>query len=274
MQTILANMILFFENLKAGGGYFILLLISLYAIYSVNKEKQEWSTNKEVHESTKKSRWLCAYTIAIIVLVVGNPLVIFILSNIFATIGDYTYITLLIPSALLIPYGIVLLLYKAGDKRRQRIFVGSTIIVIGLAGSGYGLSSERVNNTNFAYISNETKEVVEYLVADENEGIVLAAENIIEEARRYTGDVEFLYGKDLWTYGLDLGIMDAYSEEMMSLYLAMQNPEECIEDIVAVAQMYGCEVLVLERYEDYEKQISSYQLAEEFDQYLVYEIVQ
>lgn len=275
MQVILTNMETAFQNARLGGGYFLLLLLAIYLIYDANNVHVHWEESVTNYTNLKKNHWICSYALIITFVIVCNPIVIFIGAKFFAVIGEYTYITMLLPYGLVIPYGMVMLLDKSWEKNKKRVLIVSGIVLIGLAGSGYGLSSDRVLVENTNYVNNETKEIIAYVEQeiDDTEGmVVLASDVILEDIRRYSGNITVLYGKDLWTYGLDLGIMDTYVPELIDLYQAMQNPEECIGDIVEVSYMYGCQILIIDKYEDFEKQVGKYSLIEEFENYLLYKV--
>ncbi len=271
MQVVLANMIEMFEVSKMGGSYPLLFLLALCIINGENHVRAEWNKEGEFHERIRKNKWISWYGALVTILIVCNPIWQIMLTMVFPTLGSYENIPKLIPYGLVIPYGIAVLQDKASDKKKKQILMWSCIILIGLAGSGYGMTSERMLVENMSFIPDAEKEVLDYMRKElPEESLILADESIITYGKKYSGHIKFLYGKDLWTPGLDLGIMDAYAPEMMDLYLAMQNPKDCMNDIMEMATLYGCQTLVVKEYDGYHKTVGNYQLQEAINGYLVY----
>jgi hypothetical protein len=71
---------------------------------------------------------------------------------------------------------------------------------------------------------------------------------------------------------MDLGIVDMYSEELLGLYEAVKNPEDTIDDILATADLYGCNAVVVKQFEDAPKQLGHFKQYFYSENYIVYAI--
>ena len=100
--------------------------------------------------------------------------------------------------------------------------------------------------------------------------MVLADESVLPFLRTKASEVRLLYGRDLYQPGMDLGIVDGYSEELLHLYEAMKNPEDTIEDILLTADLYGCDMVITKAYEKPLKKVGHFQLSYSTENYLVY----
>jgi hypothetical protein len=69
---------------------------------------------------------------------------------------------------------------------------------------------------------------------------------------------------------MDLGIMDAYSDELMDLYEAMKNPAQCMEDIMNMAALYDCDVVAITASDRVLPEYGSYHLAKTTESYMIY----
>lgn len=256
MQGIIQVMTQVFNGIKAEGSYFILVVASLYILYRVN---------------AKRYQWYIYYILIAQILVVANPLMVFVLSKAFPILGTYSTFMLLTPVLLVIPFAAGELLEKAKDDKQGRVWLLLIVIVIGLSGNLYGLYS---NNSTATACSAEQETVIEELEKMQSEQalLVVADESILPFIRTKASTVQTLYGRDLYQPGMDLGIVDGYSEELLSFYEAMKNPEDTIEDILATADLYGCNVVVVNQFEDAPKKLGHFGQEFTTDNYIVYTI--
>ena len=254
MQLIIANMTLAFNESKMSGSYFLLFLLSLFVLYSVNKEK---------------NKWYLLYALEVILLVVANPVVILILSSVFPVLKTYTPFILLIPTLLYVPFAFVELLEEIKDNRLKKMVMIFMVVVIAISGNIFGFYQK--NDISNKKLTNEQERII--LLIDEMESpVVLADEDLAPFMRYFSDDITLLYGKDLWTPNMDLGIMDEYGEEMMPIYDAMKNPEKCMEDIAKVGVLYECDIIVVKNFSGHKAFVGSYQLELKTDHYLVYKL--
>ena len=100
--------------------------------------------------------------------------------------------------------------------------------------------------------------------------LVVADESILPYVRTEAPGISLLYGRDLYQPGMDLGIVDMYSEELLSFYEAMKNPEDTLQDILATADLYGCNTVIIKRYENAPKQLGHFTQYMDTDNYIVY----
>lgn len=250
MQLITSNMLSIFNADKLSGSYFALFIISLVIIYNINKER---------------NRYYVLFATGIMLLLIMNPLTIWILSRIFPVLASYTPFLLWVPTLLFVPFSCVELLANIKNTRYTHVLTIMLFLIIALSGNMFGLYKTH----SFNGYTSEQKQIIEGLDKQENI-VILADESIAPAMRCYGKDLILLYGKDLWTPNMDLGIMDEYSEEMMLLYEAMKNPKDCIEDISSMAAMYECDIMVLKKYNGYLKNTGSYKLVEDTNNYLIY----
>ena len=82
--------------------------------------------------------------------------------------------------------------------------------------------------------------------------------------------MQVLYGKDIYTANMDLGIMDGYDSSLMGLYEAMKNSKENMEQIAESAYLYDCHVLVVDSFENAPDQVGNYRLEKETGKYLIF----
>ena len=253
MQEVISNMINAFDTSKISGSYFLLYLISLFVLYIINQEK---------------NRGFLLFGIGVLLIVVGNPFTVWVISRIFPVMTTYTPFILLIPVLLYIPYACVELFECLKDNKKKKILMVLLFLMIAVSGNIFGFYKKGLITQNHVPFSKEEKEIIQSL--DDENVLVLADESIAPYMRSFTNHIKLLYGKDLWTPGLDIGIMDEYSEEMLDLYEIMKNPEECMGDIVKTAAIYECDIIVVKNFKSHKDLAGSYELKQETEHYLVY----
>lgn len=256
MQGIINVMAQVYSGIKAEGSYFILLLAALYILYRING---------------KKNQWFIYYILLTQVLVVMNPVVVMILSKAFPVLASYTTFMLLTPVLMVIPFAVAELLERAKDDKQGLVWLLMVAMVIGLSGNMFGLYTTDARGISS---TGEQREVIYQLeeLQQEQSLFVVADESVLPFIRTEAPSVTLLYGRDLYQPGMDLGIVDIYSEELLGLYEAMKNPEDTINDILATADLYGCNAVVVKRFEDAPEQIGHFRQYYDSDSYIVYTI--
>ena len=68
--------------------------------------------------------------------------------------------------------------------------------------------------------------------------------------------------------------MFGYNDELIHLYEAMKNPKDTIGDILAIADLYGCDMVVVKKFDKAPSQMGHYTKTKETGQYIVYLIQQ
>ena len=252
MQGIITNMMSVFEGIKANGSYLILLLAALYILYRLNMNKNQW---------------YIYYALGILVLVCANPVLVMILSKAFPVLGNYSTFLLIVPVLLYLPLAMAEVYEKLRDSKQVYKIIFISALVIGISGNLYGLYSDP--DTKPARFGSEQKAVVN-LIKENEPDMMVADESLLPFLRTEVPQVSLLYGRDLYQPGMDLGIMDGYNDELLHLYEAMKNPTDTINDILAIADLYGCDMVVVKNFEDAPKQMGHYKKIQETNEYIVY----
>ena len=254
MQGILDIMRAVYDSVRASGSYLILMIAALYVLYRMN---------------AKKNQWFIYYALFGLVLVCANPVLVLILSKAFPVLGAYTQFLLFVPVLFYIPFAVAEVFEKIFGKRQAAMLFIVLVLVIGISGNLYGL------------YQNDAMEVIPYgkaqeeaieCIREEQPMLVAADESLLPYLRTKAPEISLLYGRDLYQPGLDLGIVDVYSEELLHFYEAMKNPEETISDILATADMYGCDMVVLKKFDDAPASLGHFTKTADTGTYIVYSV--
>ncbi|MBQ9991298.1 MAG: hypothetical protein IJP31_10235 [Lachnospiraceae bacterium] len=278
MQMIWEMMMTAFNGVKESGSYVLFYLLALglglivaWDRYGNSKSPDNWM----VEEAKKKIQlWPFLFGLLSLLLIVVNPVSIWILNRLSPIQGNVEKLWSLLLMLFLIAYGVVCFISLLGEQRQKNIVVVGFALLIGLAGSNYGLLSER--NGEEVYESQKEAQVALYdarkeMAVRRPEAIVLAPASFLEYAGiYYNGYIRVLYGKDLYTPNLDLGIVDAYPEEFLGIYQMVENPGENLELLSEMAVLYDCSIIMLEDFEGKPDSFGSYVLMEETGDYLIY----
>ena len=256
MQGITDVMAQVCSGVKAEGSYFILMLAALYILYRINQ---------------KKNQWYIYYILMIQILVVMNPIVVMILAKAFPVLASYSTFMLLTPVLMVIPFAVAELLEKSKDDKQGYVWLLMVAIVIALSGNLFGLYTSDARGISSTTQQEEVIGQLEKLQL-EQPLFVVADESILPFIRTEAPAVTLLYGRDLYQAGMDLGIVDMYSEELLGLYEAMKNPQDTIADILATADLYGCNAVVVKQFEDAPGQIGHFERYYSSENYIVYVI--
>ena len=220
-----------------------------------------------VEENKKKIQlWPFLYGILAGTLIVANPISICLLDKLVPISNQYFKIWPLFLMLFLISYGITCFVSILREQRQKMMFIIGCSILIGLSGSNYGITAQRQEKSDIQ----EELGILE-MIEEKGEGItLLATDSITEYAGIYYPNILLLYGKDLYT-PMDLGIIDTYPAEWISLYEAMKNPKENLEEIMDKATMYACDVIVLRKFEDAPSRSRNYKKIYTTENYIIYE---
>ncbi len=254
MQTVWNNMISVFESYKSAGSYFALFLISLAVIYNTDRQK---------------NRYYVLFATGILLLLICNPLTVWIFSMLFPVLSSYRPFLLWVPTLLFIPFAGVEMLETIKTTKTRMLGLIGLVLLITVAGNQFGIYLTPTEEKNRMEVTKEQKQMIQEL-EQETDAVILADETIAPFMRTESDEINLLYGKDLWIADLDLGIVDGYAEDMMSIFEAMKNPEECLNDITSMAAMYECDIIVVRKYEGYPKKSGNYQLLKDTNHYLLY----
>lgn len=259
-----------FQESKEKGSFVLFYLLALglgLAVAWDRYGKNEIEDNWMVEEAKKQIQlWPFLYGLLALLLVAMNPLAIWIINKVTPIAGQYYKVWSLLLFLFLCAYGMVCFLSILREKK-QRIWVTlGFVALIGLAGSGYGLTAERSNKQDYV----EEATVIQMIQEAKGDALVLATDSILEYVGVYEPQMRVLYGKDIYTANLDLGIMDVYPQELMNLYEAVKQPQGAMGEISNVAAMYDCDVLVIRRFENAPDKAGAYYKKEVTENYILY----
>jgi len=259
-----------FQESKEKGSFVLFYLLALglgLAVAWDRYGKTELEDNWMVEEAKKQIQlWPFLYGLLALVLVVMNPLAVWMINKITPVAGQYYKVWALLLFLFLCAYGMVCFLSILREKKQRILVALGFVILIGLAGSGYGLTAERPGKQDYM----EEAEVIQMIQEGKSDALVLATDSILEYAGVYEPQMRVLYGKDIYTANLDLGIMDAYPAELMNLYEAVKQPQGSMGEISNVAVMYDCDAIVVRRFENAPDKAGVYYKKEETENYILY----
>lgn len=257
MSNAFEIMMSYFSQTKLAGSYFLLFLVSIVLLYYLQKERNVW---------------FILYGIVLLVVVVMNPIVVWVLMQVFPALETYEVITLLIPAGLYIPFAATELVDAMKEKKIRHIMVLIVVLLICICGNMFGFFKDySVGDTNVYTI--EEQGIVEFL-EKQNPKLVLADEQLIPAITEYGNMIPLLYGLDLWTPNMDTGIMDGYNEEAYTFFDALQNSKENAAFIGETAYEYSCDIIVMDLYEEAPKRLGNYKLIGLTDNYLIYQVAE
>lgn len=254
MQGVINTMLTMFEAVKESGSYLILMLAALYILYRVHAEKNQW---------------YIYYALLCLILVCANPALVWILSKAFPVLGSYVTFLPFVPTLLFIPFAVAELTDKAKSARQAAGILVLTALLIGLAGNLFGLYQK---GDNKAIQYGESQAAVVEVIKEQQPEMVLADETILPFLRTKAPETVLLYGRDLYQHGMDLGIIDLYGEELLDLYEAMKNPKDTIDDILSMADIYGCDMVIVKQFETAPAKSGHYTKLTDNGHYIVYMI--
>lgn len=270
MKEIMDLMVLAFQSYKENGSYFLFYLLALglgLAIAWDRYVQEETNDNWMLEEAKKKIHlWPFLYGLLSLLLLAANPLLIWILNKISPIGGQYYKIWALLLLLFVSGYAMVCFLSLLREQRQKTILIVGFIVLIGLSGNAYGLMSERKGHKE---LEDELR-VSEYLLSQEENLLVLGVPAVVEYLGVNAPEIELLYGKDLYTPDMDLGIIDQYPEEFITLYEMVNNPRENLDELMERTSLYGCDYIILSYNEDLPDKAGKYEQKEIIGDYIIY----
>ena len=259
-----------FQECKAQGSYVLFYLLALglgLAVAWDRYGKTQMEDNWMVEEAKKQIQlWPFLYGLLALVLVAMNPLAIWGLNKVTPIGGQYYKVWGLQLFLFLCAYGMVCFLSLLREKKQKTWMALGFVVLIGLSGNFFGYLAERPKKQDY---KEETK-VIEWIKEKDEEALVLAADSLLEYMGVYEPGMQVLYGKDLYTPNMDLGIMDTYPPELLHLYEALKQPKGAMGEISNMAVMFDCDVIVVRKFENAPDKAGAYYKREETDKYLLY----
>jgi len=259
MSVVFNTMYTFFQNSKLEGSYFLLFALSLVILFVADQGK---------------NRMLSLYPVFLVVMVVGNPLTIWLLSLLIPTVANYSQLTVLVPLLIYIPFAATVLVSSLKTHKERVVVGGVLIIFISICGNLFGVFGGDTKTEANKY-NEERQEIINYAnEITKDGGLVLADDEILPFLTAYGDNIPLLYGQDIMLFNGDLGIMDEYDDGIIEIHNMMWTPEETFESIVAMAYSYGCDIIIVNKFEDATDSVGCYFVDKETDNYLIYKVGQ
>ena len=259
-----------FQESKERGSYALFYLLALglgLAVAWDRYGKTKMEDNWMVEEAKKQIQlWPFLYGLLGLILVAMNPLAIALINKMTPIAGQYYKVWSLLLFLFLCAYGMVCFLSILRERKQRILVAAGFVVLIGLAGSGYGLTAERYSRMDFE----EEAALVQMIRERDEDSLILATDSMLEYMGVYEPKMKMLYGKDIYTANMDLGILDTYPSELMHLYEAVKQPEGAMGEISNMALMYDCDVLVMKKFENAPDKAGVYYKKEETENYILY----
>ncbi|MFP3155319.1 hypothetical protein LQZ18_13010 [Lachnospiraceae bacterium ZAX-1] len=249
----------YFDLYFAGGMYLLLLLSELFYIYVRDGQKEK---NKE----------LLQYYPVFMLVVIGNPVVIYVATK--YMIGSvYWRAFWLLPVLIVIAYGMTRVV--ASEKRTGRLLVALLCAILLIVVSGSNIATR----DNYDYAENKEKlpqaaiEIADIIknhserMADtqENQPKAIVDGDLICYIRQYNATIKLLYGRNVTR------ITNPKSKALL-VYSQLQAEYPDFAYVVKIARKYKCNYLVVKN-TDYAMQNLTdldFQLVQAYDVYSVF----
>lgn len=255
MRETIDIMLRYFSDSKLAGSYFLLFLVSIVLLYYLDRQK---------------NRWFILYGISVLVVIVMNPVIMWVLMQMFGSLSSYGPVTLLVPILFYVPFAAAELNDSLKDVKQRRLVTAILVFLIFICGNMCGLIKDySVYDNNIS--DSEELDIVGYLNGV-RPNMILADEALIPVISSRGNALPLFYGRDLWTANMDTGIMDGYNEEAYTLFDAMKNSEENADFIADTAYEYRCDIIVMDSFEEAPAVLGNYKRTKQTDNYLVYEL--
>lgn len=134
---------------------------------------------------------------------------------------DYAWTWSMVPGAAVIAYGISIFLMDMENLSKKKIVPVAAVIACILLVCG----NQGTIRTNEKVVEKGQIEVIaEHAVKEAKEGqaVLWAPKNIMQEMRRYTGEIRLIYGRDMWDEKAGAYDYEAYDENRMEAYEWME----------------------------------------------------
>lgn len=259
-----------FQECKENGSYILFYLLALGLGLAAAWERfGQTKPDKYGMQEQAKTRiqlWPFLYGLLALILVAANPAAVWILNQITPIGSQYYKLWSLLLFLFLCAYGMVCFLSLLKEQKQKILVTAGFVILIGLAGSGYGILSERTIEVDVL----EVRDIAQIIKEEDSDALVLAAKPVLEYVGIYEPNIQVLYGKDLYTQDMDLGIVDAYPQEFLHLYEIVEQPQGHMGELSNAALIYGCDIIVVKRFENAPDKAGAYYKREVTENYMVY----
>lgn len=252
------------ETEGAAGKYLGLYCLSLFIL---------WMLQQDSEAAQEREKVLIGYGALSLLFMLFPPVVWFISVKAGAVeeMGDFL---LLLPLLPVIAYTCTRLCLSQQTVRRKWLCVLSTALVIALSGTVIPYHAPALKSK---YADKHVREAIAAVSSQKeilSEPVVLLGQQeIMEDARRFDGEIRLLYGKDMWMAEANTAVADGYPQDYVYIYERMKTDYQYPAEMARLAGRFGCNVLVLrakipQESEEYDKWI----LAAKVPGYVVYRI--
>lgn len=247
MQKFITLILHVNQTIRNYGKYETLLYIALlYLALQYLKENN--------NQKNAKNKWdlrVCLFGILGFA-ILWNPVIVMLIIELMPEFVDYWRLLWVIPEIGILAYAgtkIITDSYQsnhADKKYRLYAIVIAMIALIALAGTVNPFYLNSLATADNIYgIPDRDMQVLQYWDNTEEEITLLATNGIIEEARRYNGRINTVYGRDLWSPSAVTYRVDSYDQMLYPLYEWMQSPVGNEDAITKSAAKLKCNYLVV-----------------------------
>ena len=196
-----------------------------------------------------ESGYLFWYALAIL-LVVINPLYYFGVNQYLPELQEHNMMLWLLPTTPVIMYVCVSATSLVKKRIDKVVFGFAMVIILILAGTTSYTGNGHAFIANASYIPQSEYEMItiieEYRKENQMPNVMLwGDQEIMQYARTYSGNINLLYGKDLWLGSQDTQLHQIYDEETINAYREMEHAPFFLPEIGSTALERGCDILVL-----------------------------
>jgi hypothetical protein len=222
----------------AGGsvGFTALFLAGIVALwYNKYSKKQE-------------NGYLFWYALATLVIII-NPLYLGFIEKFVPELMKYHMLLWVLPVVPVILYvGVSAFGLVKNQKERALLWIGMMAVLLLAGASSYNGEPKNIVQEN-SYIPSAEYEILLYaesFIAEtgQEEMMLWGAAEVMENARRMSGRINLLYGKDLWLGNFDSQMHQIYEEWHYIAYEQMQYAPFYLAEIEEIALERGCDIVV------------------------------
>ena len=212
MTELLKNAWLGWLRFTDGGKLAALLLSALLFLWLSGR----WKSRKALFSYTVLTVLLCIVPATAAVLMLYQT-----------RFYDYEWIWSLVPMTVTAAWGITEFLDEqwksfSPSQWRRGLPVTALLLAVLMLCGGPGENSA-ARKAQFAGQKQAGEVVAQILECQEGDACLWAPREILEQARRQSGSLKLLYGRNMWEESLNAYTYDTYSRETRELYLWMEN---------------------------------------------------
>lgn len=145
---------------------------------------------------------------------------------------DYEWLWSMVPITIILSYAAVLVYDTKVDKTNWKKKAASVVAFLFLLFWCGNQGMLKTVDADVAVQQEKASQILEVLVqeAAENEVVLWAPKSIMQEARRSTGTIKLVYGRDMWEAKAGAYDYEAYSDIMIEAYTWIEDAENIATD--------------------------------------------